>query len=121
MNSGRPPGNFSGPFTCMRLEVDSAKQAARAACCRFAAENHLFKDKLRSARRLDPDQKNYLRNDVVPVPGISVWDYAMIGCFFGKKIKQLQSINHRELIEFQDSYKSRHGYFPSPALWLDHF
>ena len=45
--------------------------------------------KLRAARRPDPDQKNYLRNDIIPVPGISVWDYAMIGCFFGKKIKQL--------------------------------
>ena len=71
MNSGRPPGNFRGPFTCMRLEVDSAKQAARAACRRFAPENHPFKDKLRAARRLDRDQKNYLRNDVIPVPGIS--------------------------------------------------
>ena len=46
----------------MRLEVDSAKQAARAACRRFAPENHPLKDKLRAARRLDPDQKNYLRN-----------------------------------------------------------
>ena len=55
----------------MRLEVDSAKQAARAACRRFAPENHLLKDKLRAARRLDPDQKNYLRNDGIPVPGIS--------------------------------------------------
>ena len=50
----------------MRLEVDSAKQAARAACRRFAPENHPFKDKLRAARRLDPDQKNYLRNDIIP-------------------------------------------------------
>ena len=41
----------------------------------------------------------------------------MIGCFFGKKVKKLQSINHRELIEFQDSYKTRHGHFPNPALW----
>ena len=82
MNSGRPPGNFRGPFTCVRLEVDSAKQVARATCRRFAPENHPFQDKLRAARSLDPDQKNYLRNDVVPVPGISVWDYAMIGCFF---------------------------------------
>ena len=51
-----------------------------------------------------------------PVPGVSVWDYAMIGCFFGKKIKQLQSINHRELIKFEDSYKLCHDYFPSPAV-----
>ena len=71
MNSGRPPENFRRPFTCVRLEVDSAKQAARAACRRFAPENHPLKDKLRAARRLDPDQKNYLRNDVIPVPGIS--------------------------------------------------
>ena len=66
MNSGRPPENFRRPFTCVRLEVDSAKQAARAACRRFAPENHPFKDKLRAARRLDPDQKNYLRNDIIP-------------------------------------------------------
>ena len=70
----------------MRLEVDSAKQAARAACRRFAPESHPFKDKLRAARRLDPDQKNYLRDDLAAVPGISVWDYAMIGCFFGKNM-----------------------------------
>ena len=47
---------------------------------------------------------------------LSAWDYAMIGCFFGKKMKQLQSINHRELIKFEDSYKLCHGYFPSPAV-----
>ena len=47
---------------------------------------------------------------------LSVWDYAMIGCFFGKKMKQLQSINHRELIKFEDSYKLCHDYFPSPAV-----
>ena len=40
----------------------------------------------------------------------------MIGCFFGKKMKQLQSINHRELIKFEDSYKLCHDYFPSPAV-----
>ena len=40
---------------------------------------------LRGARRLDPDQKNYPRDALVAVPGISVcgWDYAMFGCFFG--------------------------------------
>ena len=63
-----------------------------------------MKDKVWAARRLGPDQKNYLRDDIVSAPVISVWDYAMIGCFFGKKVKKLQSINHRELIEFQDSY-----------------
>ena len=47
---------------------------------------------------------------------LSVWDYAMIGCFFGRKMKQLQSINHRELIKFEDSYKLCHDYFPSPAV-----
>ena len=47
---------------------------------------------------------------------LSAWDYAMIGCFFGKKMKQLQSINHRELIKFEDSYKLCHDYFPSPAV-----
>ena len=47
---------------------------------------------------------------------LSVWDYAMIGCFFDKKMKQLQSINHRELIKFEDSYKLCHDYFPSPAV-----
>ena len=79
--------------------------------------NDPLKDKVWAARRLGPDQKNYLRDDVVSAPVISVWDYAMIGCFFGKKVKKLQSINHRELIEFQDSYKTRHGHFPNPALW----
>ena len=43
-----------------------------------APENHPFEAKLRAARRLDPDQKKYLR-DVIAVKGISVWDYAMIG------------------------------------------
>ena len=66
MNSGRLPEKFRGPFTCVRLGVDSAKQAARTACRRFPPENHPFKDKLRAARRLDPDQKNYLRNDIIP-------------------------------------------------------
>ena len=102
----------------MRLEVDSAKQAARAACRRFAPESHPFKDKLRAARRLDPDQKNYTcATTLSPSPAsLRLQDYAMIGCFFDKKMKQLQSINHRELIKFEDSYKLCHDYFPSPAV-----
>ena len=41
----------------MCLEVDSN---ARAACRRFARENNPLKDKLRAARRLDPDRAGEL-------------------------------------------------------------
>ena len=59
--------------------------AARVSGATNLLPNGLDTAKPTAARRLDPDRAEELpAQRAVPVPGISVWDYAMAGCFLVK-------------------------------------